>query len=94
LATFYENEVIRPGDALIRSILQRGIARGEFHTIDLKYGVYTVLAPMLFLAMWKHSFGPNSFGPDRIVPEEYLAVQIDTILNGLGVRPPPTITAK
>lgn len=94
LAAFYENEVIRPGDALIRNILQRGVARGEFRPIDLKYGVYTVLAPMLFLAMWKHSFGPNSLGQDNLVPDEYLAVQIDTILNGLGVRSAPIHTLK
>ncbi len=94
LAAFYESEVIQPGDALIRSILQRGIVRGEFHPVDLKYGVYTVLAPMLFLAMWKHSFGPGKSGPNKLVPEEYLAVQIDTILNGLGVRPASPLNTK
>ena len=94
LAAFYESEVIRPGDALIRYILERGIARGEFHAIDLKYGVYTVLAPMLFLAMWKHSLGSTTRGPDKLIPEEYLAVQIDTILYGLGVRPTATFTTK
>jgi len=86
LAAFYESEVIRPGEALIRHILERGVARGEFHPIDIKYGVYTVLAPMLFLAMWKHSFGTHSSGADALVPEEYLSVQIETILYGLGVR--------
>lgn len=83
LATFYETEVIRPGEALIRTILERGIDRNEFYPIDLKYGVYTVLAPMLFLAMWKHSFGPNADGPARLDPHEYLEVQIGIVLNGL-----------
>ena len=40
--------VIEPGHALIRRILQRGVDRGEFRPMDMKYGVYTVLAPMLF----------------------------------------------
>lgn len=83
LSDFYRREVMEPGNALIRSILQRGVDRGEFGPIDMKYGVYTVLAPMLFLVMWKHSFAsstPKSLG---FVPEEYLSAHIESLLYGL-----------
>jgi TetR/AcrR family transcriptional regulator len=89
LADFYEREVIEPGDALIRRILERGIERGEFRPIDLKYGVYAVLAPLLFLAMWRHSFASNRIPFVKLIPEECLEAQIDTILNGLAVRVAP-----
>ncbi|MCX7241839.1 MAG: TetR/AcrR family transcriptional regulator [Burkholderiales bacterium] len=92
LAAFYRQEVIEPGAALIRRILERGVERGEFRSVDPKYGVYTVLAPMLFLAMWKHSFGPSAMPLNQLDPEQYLAVQIDTILYGMGVRPGLTAT--
>lgn len=90
LAAFYEHEVIQPGTELIRRVLQRGMARGEFRPIDMKYGVYIVLAPVLFLAMWKHSLGTCSASA-QLIPEEYLSVQVETILHGLSVRqtPPP-----
>ena len=84
LAAFYQQEVVEPGRALIGRILQRGIDRGEFRPIDLQYGVYVVLAPMIFLVMWKHSLGACMPMHARIVPEDYIQAQIDTILNGLG----------
>lgn len=87
LAAFYQKEVIEPGEALIRTILERGVQRGEFRPIDLTYGVYTVLAPMLFLAMWKHSFGSTALRAGKLVPEDYLSVQVETILNGLTAGP-------
>ena len=86
LATFYEHEVIQPGNALIGRVLQRGVDRGEFRAIDMKYGVYIVLAPMLFLAMWKHSLGACCNAGARLVPEDYIALQVETILNGLSIR--------
>lgn len=95
LAAFYEHEVIQPGNELIQRVLQRGMDRGEFRPIDMKYGVYIVLAPMLFLAMWKHSLGTCSASA-QLIPEEYISVQVETILHGLSIRqPPPTpITEK
>jgi TetR/AcrR family transcriptional regulator len=85
LAAFYEQEVIQPGHQLIQRVLQRGVDRGEFRPIDMKYGVYIVLAPMMFLAMWKHSLGTCAASA-QLVPEEYISVQVETILNGLCVR--------
>lgn len=88
LAAFYEHEVMQPGHRLIQRVLQRGVDRGEFHPIDIKYGVYIVLAPIMFLAMWKHSLGTCAASAE-LVPEEYIAAQVETILNGLCVRPAP-----
>ena len=90
LAAFYEQEVIQPGFQLIQRILQRGIDRGEFAPIDLRYGVYTLLAPMLFLATWKHSFGACAQFSNDINPTEYLRVQAEVILRGLAATPSTT----
>ncbi|HPW29661.1 MAG TPA: TetR/AcrR family transcriptional regulator [Rhodoferax sp.] len=87
LAAFYQNEVIQPGNDLLRRVLQRGVDGGEFEPMDLKYGVYVVLAPMLFLAMWKHSLGTCSAAGMEIDPDHYITVQVDTILRGLAKRP-------
>ena len=85
LAAFYQQEVMAPGHALIRRILQRGVERGEFRPIDLQYGVYTVLAPMIFLLTWRHSLGCCPGIQDPLVPETYIAMQVDTILHGLCI---------
>lgn len=84
LATFYQNEVVLPTHNLIKRILQRGVERGEFRALsetELHYGVYSVLSPMLFLAMMQRC---NMGIP--IDPSAYLTTQIETILFGLMKR--------
>jgi TetR/AcrR family transcriptional regulator len=92
LAAFYQHEVIQPAHVLIRRILQRGVDRGEFASIDMKYGVYTVLAPMLFLQLMMHSKNACIEPSDAsaVDPQKYIAAQLQTILAGLCVRPAPT----
>lgn len=87
LADFYLQEVIVPGRDLIRRILQRGIERGEFRSIDLEYAVYLVQAPLLFLKMWQHSLALRIPEPASFDPLEYMRVQVDNILLGLSKRP-------
>jgi TetR/AcrR family transcriptional regulator len=87
IAKFYQEEVLLPGSALIKRILQRGVDRGEFTAVDPVYGVYTILAPMIFLAMWKHSSGSCGDPSVPLNPEQYIAAQLNTILQGLSVRP-------
>ncbi|OGA96094.1 MAG: TetR family transcriptional regulator [Burkholderiales bacterium RIFCSPHIGHO2_12_FULL_61_11] len=87
IAAFYQQEVIRPGHALIRRIFQRGIDRGEFRQMDLDYAVYSVVAPMIFLILAKHSMGvcvPDNVAMD---PEKYIAAQLRIILHGLSQPP-------
>jgi AcrR family transcriptional regulator len=86
LAAFYQQEVIKPGQDLIRRILQRGMERGEFHVLDLDYALYSITAPMVFLVMMKHSLGacvPQGYPLD---PQRYIQSQVETLLHGLCVR--------
>jgi TetR/AcrR family transcriptional regulator len=87
LVRFFQQEVVQPGNDLIQRILQRGVERGELRAADPTYGIYSVLAPMIFLNMWKH--GGGSCGDARIEldPHQYIASQVQTILFGLSVSP-------
>lgn len=85
LAAFYYNEAIAPGQQLIRSIFERGISRGEFRALDLHYGVHALIAPMLYLMLWKHSALASTLPAElRLVPEVYLATQVDILLRGMA----------
>lgn len=87
ITAFYQQEVVEPGLTLIRRILQRGIARGEFRQLDLDYAVYSIIAPMVFLVMSKHSMGACVPMDKALSPERYIASQVDIILHGLGTVP-------
>ncbi|MES2189550.1 MAG: TetR/AcrR family transcriptional regulator [Pseudomonadota bacterium] len=87
IAAFYQQEVIAPGQTLIRRILQRGIDRGEIRPVDLDYAVFTIVAPMMFLILAKHSPGvcaPMTLAMD---PKKYIETQLGAILHGLIIAP-------
>lgn len=90
LAEFYQREVIAPGQDLIRRILERGVASGEFRAVNVTQSVFVVMAPIIFLMTWMHSFGNCPHGSDTLQPEQYLAAQIDILLQGL--RQTDTVT--
>ena len=88
LADFYQQEVIQPGQGLIRRILQRGIDRGEFRPMDLDYAVYNIIAPMTFLILSKHSPGICVQSAFDLDPTTYIAHQLDIMLNGMCAKSP------
>jgi len=89
LAAFYRREVVAPGHALLRRILQRGVERGEMRAdLPLDYAVYCLIAPMIFLLTWKHSMAPCVPAEQQLDPQRWLDVQADLILHGL-LRPTP-----
>jgi TetR/AcrR family transcriptional regulator len=87
IASFYQQEVIGPGRELIERILRRGMERGEFHLKDVEYAAYSIIAPMIFLIMMKHSLGVCVPSGMEMDPERYIASQVETVLHGLCVRP-------
>jgi TetR/AcrR family transcriptional regulator len=88
LATFYQQEVIRPGMDLVRRILQRGVDRGEFAPMDVEYGVYALVAPMIFLIMMKHSLGACAPQDYPLDAQRYVETMADLLVNGLCTRAP------
>jgi TetR/AcrR family transcriptional regulator len=85
VAHFYEQEVIVPGKALLRHVLERGVATGEFDIPDLDHAVLAVIAPMIFLAMHKHSLGRVcTAGP--LDAAAYLKAQLHALLHGFRAR--------
>jgi len=87
IAAFYQQAVIGPGHDLIRRILQRGVDRGEFRALNLDYAVYGLIAPMIFLLMWKHSMAPcASAAGQSIDPLTFIDNQLDLLLGGMLIR--------
>jgi TetR/AcrR family transcriptional regulator len=83
LAEFYQQEVIIPGHQLIQKVIERGIASGEFRQVDVEYAVFSILAPIMFLIMWKHSMSGCCPTGEKIEPIRYLSVQAEIVAHGL-----------
>lgn len=85
VARFYHEEVITRADRMVRRLLERGIARGEFRPLDTAQATNVIIAPVLMLMMWKHSV--SACQPGGISPQAYLNCYIDLLLHGLAGAP-------
>lgn len=81
IARFYHNEVIVRGTALIRSVIERGIAHGEFRAVDIDTAVYIVMAPLLMRMVWRHSL--DVCAAAGIPDETYFNEYFELMLRGL-----------
>jgi TetR/AcrR family transcriptional regulator len=79
--------VVRPGHDLLRRIFQRGIDSGEFAPMDVDHAIYSVVAPMVFLMLWKHSAMVCVDGASALDPEKYVTIQADVVIHGLSAHP-------
>lgn len=88
LASFYLEEVVEPGNALVRRILERGVARGELRPIDLDAAIHLITTPMFAYIHWRHSIGmlyPQSLGVSAPL---YFQTHVDNLLRGLSATAP------
>lgn len=100
LAQFYADEVIIPADRLFTGCVQRGISSGEFRPLPLHEVAQALMAPMIFMALSRHSFGCCPIqGTQAVDPAQVLRINLELILHGLTVRetastPPPAPARK
>lgn len=81
VAAYYNEAVITPGRDLLRRVLTRGLARGEFRALDIETAIDVIFAPVLMLLIWRHSLG--ACGCRTHEPQGYLTTHLDLVLNGL-----------
>src|SRR3954466_8374048 len=86
IAAFYHQEVIEPGETLIRKIIERGVKNGEFVVHDVEYAMFSIVAPMIYLVMMKHSLGACMPIAQQLDPQRFIDSQVETLLHGLQVR--------
>lgn len=81
LAAFYLDEVIKPIRARITTLIERGVAHGEFRPIDTGLIYMLVMGPCLLSALWRHTMQPH----DSVIVNvaDLLRLHQDVLLNGL-----------
>lgn len=83
VAAYYNEAVVTPGRELLRRVLARGMAQGEFRALDVETAIDVIFAPVLMLLIWRHSMA--ACGCRTHDPQAFLATHLDLALNGLAV---------
>ena len=80
VAEYYHDKVIVQGRALMRAVLERGIARGEFREVNVEAAIDIVFSPLLMFVLSRLSVG---FCGQAYEPEAFLAAHFDLLMHGL-----------
>jgi AcrR family transcriptional regulator len=89
IAAFFLEEVIEPWHRLLGSVIERGIKRREFRSVDVPLFTRVMTAPLVMLSLWNRSFGVCSAQP--MDADAFVAMLLDTHLAALaaGTKAPP-----
>jgi len=87
LAQFYADEVITPAHRLFSTAVQRGIERGEFRALPPQVAAQALMAPLIFMALHRHSLGAcRVHGAAAIEPRALLQTHLELVLHGLELH--------
>jgi AcrR family transcriptional regulator len=81
LARFYNDEFFDRGQALLRKVIEKGVDSGEFRKVDVEQAARVVVSPLLFAAVWRHTFEPVVSAPIEL--DEYFNTSLEIMLAGL-----------
>lgn len=81
IGRFYMENVINQGLPVFEALIRRGIERGEFRQVDTALTVRGMIAPMLFMAIWRTVFEP--LGGEPLDIRAFVAHNQDMLLRGL-----------
>lgn len=86
VALFYQEAVISRARNVLKRVLQRGMDSGEFSSMPLEMLADVLFAPILMLAVRRHSV--DLCGSKITDPEAYLQTLFELTLHGLLSRSP------
>lgn len=82
LVDFYHREVVRRGMEIVRRLIERGAARGEFDPRGMERHPKLILAPALMAALYTGLFGHR----DPLDLDDYAEAHIASALRALGAK--------
>ncbi len=82
LARFYREEIIEKGMGAMNSVIERGIARGEFRPVNSQHAVRLCIAPLLLGIMWRTTFA--QFDTEPYDYQGLIDTHLDVLLRGLS----------
>jgi AcrR family transcriptional regulator len=86
LAVFYLAEVIGPGLQQLTGLVRRGVESGEFRRVDPGLADRSIIAPLLLMTIWRHTFA--RFVPEPFDPAALVRQHRDILLHGLAAPVP------
>ncbi len=88
LARFYHNEVTHRTHALLARVLELGVERGEFRSMDTANVARLAVAPIIVAALWRHSFA--GVAEPAIEPEPFFEASLDLLFKGIAAGNHPS----
>ncbi|MEI9990351.1 MAG: TetR/AcrR family transcriptional regulator [Rhizomicrobium sp.] len=82
LALFYRFEIIEKGMAALSSVIERGMARGEFRRAPVNHVIRLCMAPVLLGAVWRSTFA--AFDPEPYDYQGLIETHLDVLFRGLA----------
>ncbi len=80
VAQYYHDKVILRGRCLLRTVLLRGVERGEFRPLDIETAIDVIFAPVMMLVVWRFSL---RYCGQETDPEIFLTTHLDLLVHGL-----------
>ena len=87
LARFYGDEVIKRAWALLASIVQRGIDRGEFRPVDPMLAARCITGSFLMHRLWTEPTSPGAHLVEHLSCDQLRGDLVDFFLDGLAAQP-------
>ena len=84
LVRFYLAEVVEPGHEVMKAIVRRGIARGEFRNVNPEDAALLIAAPLLQMMLWRSALEPQS--ARKMDTARHLEAHMDMLRHGLGAE--------
>lgn len=85
LAQFWLHEVIEPLRRVLSAIVTRGVARGEFRTLDPDLVVYSLVLPIVMVCLHRHAMGPAAHDDSLIDHPDLFNHHLEFVLECLSL---------
>ena len=82
IAHYYASQVIEPAHALLGAIVRRGMAAGEFRTVDVDNAVHSLVLPLVMICLHRHSLGACAVDW-HLDGRAFIAQHVNLVLDGL-----------